>query len=144
MSKRPLIGLTCYRLKSERGRILDGLMPPYAEAVQAAGGIPILIPLTLANEDFAELRERVDGIVLPGGGDIDPIHFNGDPNGKIYGISPERDRVELGITRQLVDDDQPFLAICRGHQVLNVAQGGTLYEDILDLMDGQGSRILTR
>lgn len=136
MSKRPLIGLTSYRLKSERGRVLDGLMPPYAEAVQAAGGIPVLIPLTLENDDFQELCSRMDGIVLPGGGDIDPVHYGGDQNGKIYGITPDRDRVELGIARQLVDDDQPFLAICRGHQVLNVAQGGTLFEDILDQMDG--------
>ncbi len=134
MSKRPLIGLTTYRLKSERGRILDGLMPPYAQAIQDAGGIPVLIPLSLDDADFAELRERVDGILLPGGGDIAPIHYNGDEHGKVYGISPERDRVELGLTRQLVDDDQPFLAICRGHQVLNVAQGGTLFEDILDQM----------
>ena len=136
MSKRPLIGLTCYRLKSERGRILDGIMPPYAQAIQAAGGIPVLIPLTLEDEDFAELRERLDGICFSGGGDIDPIHFNGDQNGKIYGVNAERDRVELGLARQLVDDNQPFLAICRGHQILNVAQGGTLYEDIVDLMDG--------
>lgn len=136
MSKHPLIGLTTYRLKSERGRILDGLMPPYGKAVQAAGGIPVLIPLTLEDDHLAELCERMDGIMLTGGGDIDPKYFGGDPHGKIYGITPDRDRVEIGITRQLVDEDQPFLAICRGHQVLNVAQGGTLYEDVFDLMDG--------
>ena len=136
MSKRPLIGLTTYRLKSERGRILDGLMPPYCEAVQAAGGIPVLIPLTLEDDQLADVCARMDGVVLPGGGDIDPTYFGGDPHGKVYGVSPERDRVELGVTRQLVDEDQPFLAICRGHQVLNVAQGGTLYEDISELMEG--------
>ena len=136
MSKKPLIGLTTYRLKSERGRILDGLMPPYMDAIQAAGGIPVLIPLTLENDHLQELRTRLDGIVIPGGGDIDPLHYDGDPHGKIYGVSPDRDRVELEIARQVVDDDQPLLAICRGHQVLNVALGGTLFEDVLDQMEG--------
>lgn len=136
MSKRPLIGLTCYRLKSERGRILDGLMPPYMDAIQAAGGIPVLIPLTLKNEDIKELCERVDGIVIPGGGDMDPTTYGGDPNGKVYGVTPDRDRVELEVAKQTVEDDQPLLAICRGHQVLNVAMGGTLYEDLLDQMPG--------
>lgn len=136
MSKRPLIGLTCYRLKSERGRILDGLMPPYMHAVQAAGGIPILIPLTLEDQDIQALCERVDGIMIPGGGDMDPATYGGDPNGKVYGVTPDRDRVELAIAKQTVAADQPLLAICRGHQVLNVAMGGTLYEDLLDQMAG--------
>ncbi|MEM9775528.1 MAG: gamma-glutamyl-gamma-aminobutyrate hydrolase family protein [Chloroflexota bacterium] len=136
MSHKPLIGITTYRLKSERGRVLDGLMPPYMEAIQAAGGIPVLIPLTLENTDLEELRSRMDGIVIPGGGDIDPVHYDGDPNGKIYGITPDRDRVELEIAKQTIEDDQPLLAICRGHQVLNVALGGTLFEDILDQMEG--------
>ncbi|MFT5195095.1 MAG: putative glutamine amidotransferase [Cellvibrionaceae bacterium] len=132
--KRPIIGLTTFRLKSERGRILDGLMPPYMHAIQAAGGIPVLIPLTLENEDIKELCQRVDGIVIPGGGDIDPVHYAGDTNGKIYGVSEDRDRVELEVARQVVQEDQPLLAICRGHQILNVALGGTLYEDVLDQM----------
>ena len=136
MSKRPIIGLTTYRLKSERGRILDGLMPPYMHAIQAAGGIPVLIPLTLENDDIKELCNRVDGLVIPGGGDIDPTIYGGDPEGKVYGVTPERDRVEVAVAKQVVEDDRPLLAICRGHQVLNVAMGGTLYEDILDQMPG--------
>ncbi|MEM7800973.1 MAG: gamma-glutamyl-gamma-aminobutyrate hydrolase family protein [Chloroflexota bacterium] len=138
MSKlSPLIGLTTYRVKVEgRDVTVDGLMSPYAKAVSAAGGIPVLIPLSLSEAELNELRRRLDGIILPGGGDMDPIHYGGDSNGKIYGVTPDRDRVELHLAKEAVDKDQPLFAICRGHQVLNVALGGTLYEDVLDMMPG--------
>lgn len=135
LNNPPLIGLTPYRVKVEgRDAIVDGLMPTYTNAVLKAGGIPVLIPLTLQEADLKELRQRLDGIILPGGGDIDPIFYNGDSHGKIYGVTRERDISEIYLAQAAVAHDQPLLAICRGHQVLNVALGGTLWEDVLDMM----------
>ncbi len=135
-TKRPLIGLTTYRKKvSDAPAIhVDGLMPTYTDAILAAGGLPVMIPLTYNNEQISELFEQLDGILLPGGGDIDPHRYGGNLNGKVYGIDDQRDRIELWLAREAILNDKPVLCICRGHQVLNVALGGSLWEDIVDLM----------
>lgn len=131
---KPLIGCTTYRKVADQDPPLEilGLMPSYIEAVVAAGGIPVMIPLGLSAENITALVERVDGILLPGGGDIDPIEYASSSNGheKIYGLDKDRDRVELLVAQTAVSMKKPLLAICRGHQVLNVALGGTLWEDI--------------
>ena len=134
---RPIIGLTTYRkLSSDTGAPLFGLMRTYVEAVAAAGGIPLLIPLGLPDEDLSVILKRVDGFILPGGGDIDPIAYRGTPNDRVNGIDKDRDRVELLLARAAVETRKPFLAICRGHQVLNVALGGTMWEDIATQIPG--------
>ena len=133
-SNKPLIGCTTYRKVVDQDPPLDiiGLMPSYIEAIIAAGGIPVMIPLGLSTEIIHALIERVDGILLPGGGDIDPTEY--DPNSKghekIYGLDKDRDRVELLVVQTAVSSKKPIFAICRGHQVMNVALGGTLWEDI--------------
>ena len=134
----PIIGCTTYRKRVSQSRPIDviGLMPSYIEAITAAGGIPVLIPLDLSESDLAILFERLDGIVLPGGGDVDPIAYDGQDNGTVAGIDRERDRVELFMARAAVARRKPILAICRGLQVLNVALGGTLWEDITSLITG--------
>jgi putative glutamine amidotransferase len=111
-------------------------MPSYTEAISAAGGIPLLIPMGLSERDLVVLIERLDGIVLPGGGDVDPITYDGHANGTVWGIDRERDRTELFIARTAVAGHKPILAICRGLQVLNVALGGTLWEDISSMIAG--------
>jgi putative glutamine amidotransferase len=129
---RPIIALTVYRKSITQRRPIDvyGLMPSYTEAVAKAGGIPLLVPLGLSEEDLLEILERVDGVVLPGGGDIDPAIFNQPRHPTVYSIDPERDRTELFVARAAASRRKPFLAICRGIQVLNVALGGTLWQDI--------------
>lgn len=136
-SKRPLIGCTTYRKITSQDPLImvDGLMPTYTGAVLAAGGLPVMIPLTMNDEDLMDLFAQLDGLLLPGGGDIDPQLYGGSPdNAAVYGIDDTRDHVELLLAKKAVDTDKPLLAICRGHQVLNVALGGSLWEDVLELM----------
>ena len=102
----------------------------YIRAVQAAGGIPILLTPHLAAEIVAALWQRLDGLLLTGGGDIDPATFARLRHPKVDDVSPARDELELGLTRRAVDDGVPLFAICRGIQVLNVALGGTLVQDL--------------
>lgn len=128
---RPIIGLTTYRKTSrDTNRPLFGLMRAYSEAVKAGGGIPLLIPLGLSDEDLLTVLNRVDGVVLPGGGDIEPSFYGGNSHHALREIDRDRDRVEIFVAQQAARLEKPFLAICRGHQVLNVALGGTMWEDL--------------
>lgn len=77
---------------------------------------------------------RVDGILLPGGGDVEPGFYNGQKNKRMWGVDPARDRTEIFMTRAAISQSKPIFAICRGIQVMNVALGGTLWEDISSLV----------
>ncbi|MEJ2750254.1 MAG: gamma-glutamyl-gamma-aminobutyrate hydrolase family protein [Anaerolineae bacterium] len=134
--QRPLIGLTTYHKMADQSPPIEiiGLMPSYIESIVAAGGLPVLIPLGLGDGELTEILTRVDGILLPGGGDIDPSVYGAEAHETMYGIDPDRDRVEIIVARQAVQRRKPLLAICRGHQVLNVALGGTLWEDVKAFM----------
>jgi putative glutamine amidotransferase len=102
----------------------------YIRAVQEAGGIPVLLPPHLAADAQTALWQRLDGLVLTGGGDIDPARFSDSRHPSVEDVSPARDELEIGFTRRALDDDVPLFAICRGIQVLNVALGGTLVQDL--------------
>ncbi len=132
MNQKPLIGCSTYYKHTNDNIPLEiyGLMPSYARAIYRAGGIPILIPLNLPEEDLASIMERIDGLLLPGGGDISPDQYNGTHHHKIWGIDTERDRVEISLAQNAAKLEKPLLAICRGIQALNVAFGGTLWEDV--------------
>ena len=129
MASRPLVGLTTsvtFGSSPERAYVNAA----YVRAVQAAGGAPVLLPPHLDEATRAALWTRLDALVLSGGGDVDPARFGEPPHAKVYEVSPERDELELGFTRRALDDGVPLLAICRGIQVLNIALGGTLHQDI--------------
>ncbi len=102
----------------------------YLRAVQRAGGIPVLLPPHLEDRARRELWSRLDGIVLTGGGDIDPGRFGETPHPKVYDVSEARDSLELDLVSVAIEKHVPLFAICRGIQVLNVALGGTLHQDI--------------
>lgn len=130
--RRPAIGITCSTVQSESSgaplRHCQNLS--YIRAVASAGGVPLLIPDLRDKAALSSLYDLCDGLLLPGGGDIDPARF-GEPRHERCGQpSPLRDEVELTLTRWTVRDRKPVLAICRGIQVLNVALGGSLYQDI--------------
>jgi putative glutamine amidotransferase len=135
---RPIIGCTTYHKVAAQANPIEvyGLMPSYIEAIKAAGGIPLLIPLGLSDEDLQTIFDRVDGVLLPGGGDIEPGYYKGQANIKMWGIDVERDETEFFMARAAVQQQKPLLAICRGIQVFNVALGGTLWEDIPSLIPG--------
>lgn len=122
---RPLIGITCseetdgHRLYSNRG---------YAGAVAQAGGLPLLLPAFGGLE--ADFLKKLDGILLSGGGDVDPFLFGEEPLPATREISPRRDAFEIELTRQALGAGIPVLGICRGSQVLNIAAGGTICQDI--------------
>src|SRR5437667_2887772 len=129
MVSRPLVGLTTsvtFGSSPERAYVNAA----YVRAVQAAGGIPVLLPPHLDEDARAALWTRLDALVLSGGGDLDPALFGEAPHAKVYEVSGARDELELRLTQSALDDGVPLLAICRGIQVLNVALGGTLYRDI--------------
>jgi putative glutamine amidotransferase len=135
-TKRPIIGCATYRKRVSQDKPIDvyGLMPAYTEALSAAGGIPLLIPLGLNEEDLCTIFERIDGLMLPGGGDVEPDAYNGQRHDTLWGIDPERDRTEFFLVRTAIEQRKPMLAICRGIQVFNVAMGGTLWADIPGLV----------
>jgi putative glutamine amidotransferase len=129
--KRSIIGITTYRKHSrDTNRPMFGLMRDYVQAVTAGGGIPLLIPLGLDEEDLLLIIERLDGLILPGGGDIEPGYYSGNDHDTLRDIDMDRDRVEIYVAQQATKLKKPFLAICRGHQILNVALGGTMWEDL--------------
>ncbi|HLE39373.1 MAG TPA: gamma-glutamyl-gamma-aminobutyrate hydrolase family protein [Acidimicrobiia bacterium] len=105
------------------------LVTTYTTMVRRAGGIPVL----LTPGDPAEipaLLTRLDGIVMSGGGDVDPARYGGRQHPSIYGVDPQRDEFELALAIALAERRVPTVCICRGLQVVNVAMGGTLIEDI--------------
>lgn len=129
---KPLIGITTFNGKNDYGRPMAGVQHTYVRAVTLGGGIPILIPAILPEEDLNELYSQVDGILFSGGGDISLKYFNGEDHPKISDVDDARDITELSLLKQSVEDGKPLLAICRGVQVMNVALGGTLYTHIPD------------
>lgn len=129
---KPLIGITTFNGKNDYGRPITAVQHTYVRAVSIGGGIPILIPAILSEADLNELYSRLDGILFSGGGDISIKYFNGEDHPKIADVDDFRDVTELNLLKQSVDDGKPFLAICRGVQVMNVALGGTLYTHIPD------------
>jgi len=128
----PLIGITTYRTNNPYGNPILALVEKYVLAISQAGGIPVLIPLGLPNLLLETLTSRLDGILFSGGGDIDPEIFGMDKIPEVNNVDPDRDRVEIHLVRNAISEDLPFLGICRGIQVINVALGGTLYTHIAD------------
>ncbi len=132
MSKKPVIGVTPHRHKNEAGRLQILIAEDYLTAVTRAGGIPLMIPLGLDEEQLDGIFSLLDGLLLTGGGDMDPQSYGVQTQSQLIFVDPDRDRVELQLSRKALDTGLPFLGVCRGHQVINVALGGTLYTDISD------------
>ena len=104
----------------------------YFRAVERAGGMPLMLPpLPALGDRIDSLIGKVDALVLHGGGDVDPRRYGEEPSAEqLYGIVHEHDEVELAVVEAALAADLPMLAICRGMQILNVALGGTLVQDI--------------
>ena len=105
------------------------VLPTYTTMVRAAGAVPVLLT-PVAPEAIPALLDRLDAVILSGGGDVDPGRYGGTPHPSIYGVDPNRDDFELALSCMAAERRVPTLCICRGMQVMNVALGGTLIEDI--------------
>lgn len=128
---KPLIGITVHRRNSDIGNNdLLALMPQYVDSVRHNGGLPVMVPLGLDDDELRDLFERLDGFIVSGGGDMQPELCGAEAHESIYGIDQDRDRIEMNLVKWAVAEEKPFLGICRGVQVMNVALGGTLYGDI--------------
>jgi len=128
--KRPIIGISCMNEPDGRGGVLMAVRPGYLRAIEAAGGVPLLIHLSDDEAATRALYDLCDGILLPGGDDIDPAYFGEERHPALGLVDPQRDRVELLLARWTRADNKPLMGICRGLQVINVAFGGSLYQDI--------------
>lgn len=123
--QRPIIGITPdYAYDTKRFLIHED----YIHAIQRAGGIPILLMPTMPEENC--FPDYVDGILFSGGGDIDPLLFGEEPIAQNGEISPLRDAYELWLCQQAFFKNIPIFGICRGMQVMNIAAGGGIYQDI--------------
>jgi putative glutamine amidotransferase len=132
---RPLIAVPAYPVKA--GRVEGWEKPgvaaptPYVDALHRAGAREaILMPVAIDDADAFEVLERFDGLLLMGGGDLRPEEYGQERRDEVYGVIAHRDRFEIALARVAVERGLPTLAICRGHQVLNVALGGSLDQHI--------------
>jgi len=109
----------------------------YSHAVAQAGGVALQVPpVAQSVKSAGELVSRFDGVIIQGGGDIDPsLYGQTQLSNKIYGISAEHDSLEIAIVCAAIDQNKPVLAICRGMQILNVALGGTLHQDLGEVLE---------
>jgi putative glutamine amidotransferase len=128
---RPLIGIPCHAsFRAETGRPIYGNNRSYIHALEAAGGVPVLIPML---DDFSmldTLLAHLDGLLLPGGVDIQPSRYGEEKH--LLAEEPDQrlDEFELGLAAWALQEDIPILGICRGMQLINVALGGSLYQDL--------------
>ena len=126
-SKKPLIGLTpSHDIKNDD----ISMRPTYLQAVSAAGGIPVTLPLEASDEDLRQLAKTLDGFLFTGGPDPHPFLFGEETHQKCGLSSQKRDSLETRLLPLVMAEKKPILGICRGIQIINVALGGTIYQDI--------------
>jgi putative glutamine amidotransferase len=126
----PLIGITTSRIYNRFGFSQIAVTEAYVKAVSRAGATPLLIPLGLPDTAYPALLEHLDGVLFTGGGDVQPERYGGQPHPLVSEMDPDRDRVEISLLQDSLQNSKPFLGICRGLQLINVAMGGSLYEDL--------------
>lgn len=132
-SRQPLIGLVAQYNSENPHRYF--IHRAYVQAIADAGGVPLIVPPQQA-EQLGAILSSVQGVVLTGGVDVDPIRYGEQPKEGCGEISPLRDELDLAVTAFALEHDLPLLAICRGIQVLNVSLGGSLIQDILAEVNG--------
>jgi putative glutamine amidotransferase len=126
MSK-PIIGVTPL-WDEERQSVW--MLPEYLDAIRAAGGIPVILPLTADDSDIHQLIATVDGVLLTGGPDVSPELYGETDRTGLVKTCPKRDALEVMVLKEALHKDKPVLGICRGIQLLNSALGGSLWQDL--------------
>lgn len=143
-NERPLIGVTTSEVRpagrveplpegEPRGREM-ALGLPYLKGLEAAGGLPVVMP-PLGEDAIEPLLDRLDGICLSGGPDLDPENYGAGPHPELGPTEPDLDRFELAVARRADAREMPILAICRGTQALNVIRGGALHQHLPEISE---------
>jgi len=128
---RPIIGITTFwENKIKPGKLYNLVSHNYIRSVYSAGGIPILIPLVDDKKITKNYLESINGLVFTGGQDISPLAYGENPIQQVQMICEERDEFEIELFLEALKLNMPILGICRGMQLINVAMGGTLYQDM--------------
>ena len=141
-TEKPLIGMTCFKanwpgwVQDIPGQFMDAVFRDYSRAVEFSGGIPVLVPVFKETSLAGALLERIDGLLLTGGQDILPRFFGEEPIVGIREMDDERDVMELHLAQEAEKRSIPILGICRGIQLITVAFGGTIYQDIFTQVPG--------
>ena len=134
---RPLIGIPCHAsFRAETGRPIYGNNRAYVHAVESAGGVPMLIPLLNDLSTLDTLLARLDGLLLPGGVDVQPSRYGEQTHPRTEEADVQLDEFELALASWALQEDIPTLGVCRGMQVINVALGGSLYQDLNEQYPG--------
>ncbi|HSI67440.1 MAG TPA: gamma-glutamyl-gamma-aminobutyrate hydrolase family protein [Planococcus sp. (in: firmicutes)] len=123
--KKPVIGITARVLDDE----MYSLDPVYGKAILQSGGLPLIVPI-VENRDIPLLCDRLDGLIVTGGGDINPTLYGEEPHIRLGAVYPGSDEYERELIISFLEMDKPFMGMCRGAQMLNVALGGTIYQDL--------------
>lgn len=127
----PVIGIVAHKIRLELSETaIDGQYGDYCRSVALAGGAPMLIPLEVGEPAWRSIYERLDGLLFPGGVDVAPSFYGQEPHPQLGRVDDALDEAELVLARWALTDRLPTLGICRGIQLINVAAGGTLYQDI--------------
>lgn len=124
----PVIGMTAF-LNEDNGRV-HKINTSFVEAILKNGGIPLIIPVTSDRSYIADMVERIDGLLIPGGQDVAPHLYGEEPCPQVTFARAQDDLFEMELIRQVRAAGKPILGICRGEQIINVTFGGTLYQDI--------------
>ena len=130
MTKAPLVAVSMARGRYTNGVPIHFLSEAYTRALTASGAVPLLIPSTLTEDALRVIYERVDGLLMSGGGDVNPATYECEPSELSTDIDNFRDFTEETLVKWAYTEDKPLFGICRGSQIMNVALGGTLIQDI--------------
>lgn len=121
---KPIIGVS-----SNLTELVLSVPTDNIHAVTRFGGVPIVLP-NMEKEGIDSIANLIDGLLLTGGGDIDPTLFGEEPHRSLGSIVPERDEFEIELIKKMLEQNKPILGICRGAQIMSIASGGDMYQDI--------------
>ncbi|MHA6252566.1 gamma-glutamyl-gamma-aminobutyrate hydrolase family protein [Oceanobacillus sp. CAU 1775] len=129
---KPIIGVTQTITNDER---YYQVSKNNLVAIERAGGIPVVLSYLGNRQMIRQIADMIDGLYLTGGDDIDPVHFNEEPHPRLGSYFPQRDAFEMELTKVMLGKNKPILGVCKGAQILNLAAGGDMYQDIYAQID---------